>query len=81
VSDLRRLAPGDARTLLALAGMALVAKRQNAKPAEMIWIEGSEISAAALAAAAHRILLAKRVAAGMIPVDLTYLVEPGGRPS
>jgi len=77
VTDLRRLAPGDARTLLALAGSSLLAKRHNERPTEMIWIEGTEITTEALAAAAHRILEAKRRAAGSQPVELTHLVECG----
>ena len=77
MSDLRRLAASDARTLLALAGMALVAKRQNALPVQMIVIDGPEATDEALRATAHRILVEKRLAAGMVPIDLTHLVEGG----
>lgn len=75
MTDLRRLVPADARALLALAGMALVAKRQNARPVEMIVIDGPEATDEAIRAAAHRILVEKRLALGMAPVDLTHLVE------
>jgi hypothetical protein len=80
MSDLHRLSPDDARKLLALAGMSLVAKRRNAQPVEMIWIEGTEVTEAALAAASHRILVGKRRALGHQPVDLTNLIEGGRRP-
>jgi hypothetical protein len=78
MSDLRRLAPTDARALLALAGSSLLARRQNALPAQMIVLDGPEATDETLRAAAHRILAAKRREAGMEPVDLTHLVE-GGR--
>lgn len=80
MTDLRRLAPADARTLLALAGSSLLAKRQNAGPEEWISIEGPEATDDALRDATHRILVQKRRALGMEPVDLTYLVEPGRWP-
>lgn len=79
--DLDRLPQTEARRLLGLAGVSLAAKRQNALPAQMIIIDGPEATHEALAAAAHRILVEKRIGLGMIPVDLTHLVEPGGRPS
>jgi hypothetical protein len=44
----------------------------------MIVIDGPEATDEALWATAHRILVAKRRAAGQGPVDLTHLVE-GGR--
>jgi hypothetical protein len=58
--------------------MALVAKRQNTRPVEMIVVEGLEITDKSIRATAHRILVEKRCALGMVPVDLTHLVE-GGR--
>ena len=54
-----------------------MAKRQSARPEEWISIDASEITPEALAATAHRILEAKRRAAGRLPVDLTHLVEFG----
>jgi hypothetical protein len=59
--------------------MALVAKRQNAGSVDMIVIDGPEATPEALRATAHRILVAKRVAAGQQPVDLKHLVEGGPR--
>jgi hypothetical protein len=55
-----------------------MAKRQNALPAKLIVVDGPEATDEALRATAHRILVAKRVAAGQDPVDLTNLIE-GGR--
>jgi hypothetical protein len=79
VSDLRRLAPADARALLALAGTSLQAKREIAGPIQMIVIDGPEITDETIQATAHRILVEKRRALGiMAPVDLTNLIE-GGR--
>lgn len=77
MTDLRRLAPGDARALLALAGSSLLAKRQNDLPAQMIVLDGPEATDEALRATAHRILVEKRIALGMIPVVLTHLIEGG----
>lgn len=77
MTDLRRLAPADARTLLALAGMALVAKRTHERPEEWIAIDGPEASDEAIRAACHRILVEKRLALGMEKVDFTHLVEGG----
>ncbi len=78
MSDLRRLNPGDARALLALAGSSLLAKRQNALPAQMIVLDGPEATDETLRATAHRILVEKRLALGMEKVDFAYLTE-GGR--
>lgn len=43
----------------------------------MIVIDGPEATDEALRATAHRILVEKRLAAGMVPIDLTHLVEGG----
>jgi hypothetical protein len=75
--ELQRLPQAEARRLLALAGVSLAARRHHDRPEEWISIEGQAISDEALAAAAHRILEAKRRAAGSQPVDLTHLVECG----
>ena len=78
MSDLHRLPPAKARKLLALAGMALVAKSNRARSVEMIRLEGSEITDETMRATAHRILAENRRARGVGHVDFTHLSE-GGR--
>jgi hypothetical protein len=75
--ELHRLPQAEARRLLALAGVSLAAKRHTERPEEWITIEGGEVTNEALAAATHRILEAKRRAAGTLPVVLTNLMEGG----
>jgi hypothetical protein len=78
VTDLYRLPPAKARELLALAGMAVVARAERLRDVEMIRLEGSEINEETLRATAHRILVEKRRARGMDDhVDFTFLSEGG----
>jgi hypothetical protein len=72
--DLQRLPQAEARRLLALAGVSLAARRQHERREEWFSIEGPAISDEAIRAAAHRILVEKRRALGMVPVDLTNLI-------
>jgi hypothetical protein len=79
--DLKRLPQVDARRLLALAGVALAAKHQHEPREEWISIEGPAISDEAVRDAAHRILVEKRRALGITPVDLSLLMEGGRAPN
>jgi hypothetical protein len=80
MTDLYRLPPSKARKLLALAGMAVVAKANRQRSVEMIRLEGTEINDETLRATAHRILHEKRIARDMDHhVDFTHLTEGGDR--
>jgi hypothetical protein len=77
VTERRKLPPKEARKLLALAGIVLVARTKRERELVTISIEGPEVTDETIRAGVHRLLDDQRRALGTEIVDLSSLVEHG----